>query len=543
MANRGARWTPEQEEWLLATIPKKGKPYCAEAMGRTRGGLEARLCVMAHRLMATDAIPLDDAAALTFTTPEALAKYIAQETTKKEEKLARQEARNQAKKETGAKKGKPKQKALHDLAVASSSGIGKDICLTEEQTAAVEAIRAQQSVFLTGQAGTGKSATLKHVLAMARESELEYGVTATTGCAAVLIGGSTIHSFLGIGLATQPAKELAKRVAYNMPAIATKLRALDLLIIDEVSMLSDKLFTKVSEYLSHLRRNPAPFGGITVLLTGDFFQLPPVEDEFAFHSPEWKRLNPKVIQLTCVFRQATDSNAVFRDILARARLGKITKDDMVVLTESMQTTFPEGFQPTRLFPHRSTVTKINTQCYAALLATNSAAECTYETRYNHTGMKPWADKADIPEKVVLMPGAQVMVTWNVNQEEGIVNGTRGVVIACLPDQVVIKTLDNMHVTIPMFQICSDDTGPSANSPNFVVTMPLTLAYAITHHKSQGATLDAVEMDLGDAIFEYGQAYVALSRARNLSSVRITALKKSSFAAHPEVLEFYELSNA
>jgi len=262
-----------------------------------------------------------------------------------------------------------------------------------------------------------------------------------------------------------------------------------------------------------------------------------------FISPEWKRLNPKVIQLTCVFRQATDSNAVFRDILARARLGKITKDDMVVLTESMQTTFPEGFQPTRLFPHRSTVTKINTQCYAALLATNSAAECTYETRYNHTGMKPWADKADIPEKVVLMPGAQVMVTWNVNQEEGIVNGTRGVVIACLPDQVVIKTLDNMHVTIPMFQICSDDTGPSANSPNFVVTMPLTLAYAITHHKSQGATLDAVEMDLGDAIFEYGQAYVALSRARNLSSVRITALKKSSFAAHPEVLEFYELSNA
>jgi ATP-dependent DNA helicase PIF1 len=531
MANRGARWTPEQEAWLLTALPKKGVQFCAAAMDRTVGAVEARQCVMAQRRMNDTQCSVEAAAAQCFITPAKVTNF-----------LVKEDARRAQRVRTALASVQPSQ-VSESTAEASVATARPALQLTGEQLAAAAAIRARESIFLTGQAGTGKSATLRHIIQMAEVRGMRYGVTATTGCAAVLVGGSTIHSFLGIGLATQSAKDLARRVAYKMPKMAQRLRELDFLIIDEVSMLSDALFTKISEYLSCIRQDAAPFGGLTVLLSGDFLQLPPVEGDFAFRSSEWQRLNPKIIQLTNVFRQADDannSNGLFREILARARIGKLTASDVTRLARCKHTTFPPDFQPTRLYPRRVTVAEINQKCYAELRAASPGAERIYETVYNHTGMKAWADKADIPPQVGLLPGAQVMVTWNLNPEAGIVNGTRGVVIECQPKQVVIKTLHNARVTIPLFRVSADEEGgPGAqDSPNFVQTMPLTLAYAITHHKSQGATLDVVEMDLGDAIFEYGQAYVALSRARSLDSVRITSLKKSSFAAHPEVLKFY-----
>lgn len=406
--------------------------------------------------------------------------------------------------------------------------------LSEEQRAVVQAVRDKRNVLLTGPAGTGKSVTLQAVVAEANEKNLAIGVTATTGAASVLIGGRTLHSFLGIGLATKDPKFLAEWLQVKFPAKAELLKALVFLIIDEVSMMSDELFDYISAFLKALRNDDAPFGGVQLLLAGDFAQLKPVKGGYAFQSKEWDRCDFKVVVLTTIFRQHGD--VAFAEMLQRLRAGKCSREDFATLKTRVGAALSKNVEPTRLYSLNADVDRINTAAFEKLLKKERAV--TYATLFkdNREESKRWAATCGIPEQVVLCKNAQVVVTWNVNPDEGVINGSRGRIVQMDAAQVVLELVDGRRVHVGYHEV-SQALDNKSVSARF---MPLKLAYALSIHKSQGMTLDCVEMDLGDSIFEYGQAYVALSRARTLDSVRIVGLSKRAFRTHPLVLKFYQV---
>lgn len=412
--------------------------------------------------------------------------------------------------------------------------LSKNFELSKEQREVLQAFRAKQNVLLTGPAGTGKSVTLQAIVADAKERNLAYAVTATTGAAAVLIGGRTLHSFLGIGLATKDPGFLAEWLKVKFPAKAAILCALGALIIDEVSMMSDELFEYISTFLKVLRNNAEPFGGLQLLLSGDFAQLKPVKGGYAFESKEWERCKFNVVLLTKIFRQHGDT--AFAEMLQRLRMGKCSREDFATLKNRLGARLSNHIQPTKLYSLNADVDRINAQAFEKLLKTEQAV--TYPTQYGKDrkeDSKRWAATCGIPEQVVLCKNAQVVVTWNVNPDEGVINGSRGRITHIDANHVVLELVTGKSIEIGYHEVSQTFEDKKTASARF---MPLKLAYALSIHKSQGMTLDCVEMDLGDSIFEYGQAYVALSRARALESVCIVGLSKRAFRTHPLVLKFY-----
>jgi len=411
----------------------------------------------------------------------------------------------------------------------------KEIKLNVEQQLALDEFKTGKNIFLTGPAGTGKSVTLKKIIEHSESSALKYGVTATTGTAAFLIGGKTLHSYLGLGLAKESAEEIFKFVRYKLKHVADKIRALNVLIIDEISMLDKELLEKISAYLCLLRRNSVPFGGIQIVLTGDFCQLEPVNGEYCFLSDLWKTINLKTIYLHKLVRQ--DGDTEFQKMLSKLRYGRCTEKIYQRLLSLKNTEFGD-VKPTKLYPKNINVDKINTQEYNKLI--ESGAKMIKYTAVLPTKAKDkekatkWINSLELPESVEICVGAQVVLLVNLDQDNGLVNGTRGVVIDVLSKSVLIKRVNNTICEIPLYK-----TTNSEDDSLSVSYMPLKLAYALTIHRSQGMTLDAVEIDIGSNIFAAGQAYTALSRAQNLKSVRIVAVAKNSFIVNPKVLEFYE----
>jgi ATP-dependent DNA helicase PIF1 len=408
--------------------------------------------------------------------------------------------------------------------------------MNAEQLLALNAVKRRQSIFLSGSAGTGKSFTLGEIIRWAHSEKLEIGVTASTGCAAYLIRGRTIHSYLGIGLAKKTARELAEYVKSKKPFIVAKIKGLDILVIDEISMISSELMDKISEFLSIITGNPKPFGGIQIVLTGDFAQLKSVDGKYCFHSAEWKRANIENVVLTQIMRQ--DKDEVFKRMLEELRWGLCTKESLKLLRSLKHTVFKNGIIPTILYSTNIDVDTVNQRKYTDLLE-NGARQQSYKTTYSSSyASKSWASSIKIPEKTDVCVGAQVVLTWNVSQDDGLINGSRGVVTALTPKGPQVKFVSGLEVVIEPVKILQDE-----DVDTWVSFIPLKLAYALTIHKSQGMTLDAVIIDLGDSIFEYGQAYTALSRARSLDSIRIISVKRESFKTHKEVVEFYGVNKA
>jgi ATP-dependent DNA helicase PIF1 len=407
--------------------------------------------------------------------------------------------------------------------------------LCQDQREVIKAFRDKRNVLLTGPAGTGKSVTLQAVVAEAKAQKIAYGITATTGAASVLIGGRTLHSFLGIGLATKDPKYLAEWIQIKYPAKAETLKALCFLIIDEVSMMSDELFDYISAFLKALRNNNAPFGGVKLLLSGDFAQLKSVKGGYAFQSKEWDRCDFKVVVLTTIFRQHGDT--AFTEMLQRLRIGKCSNEDYATLKTRMDAALSKHVEPTRLYSLNADVERINATAFQKLLKTEKAIIFTTQFKDNKEESKRWAAASGIPESITLCNNAQVVVTCNVNPDEGVINGSRGRIVKLDEMHVVLELVNGSFATIGYHELSQKLGNERSVSARF---MPLKLAYALSIHKSQGMTLDCVEIDLGDSIFEYGQAYVALSRARSLDSVRIVKLSKRAFRTHPLVLQFYKV---
>ena len=411
--------------------------------------------------------------------------------------------------------------------------------LTEKQQKVVDLILKRENVMISGPGGTGKSFLIQHIVSL-KESLLSdksqiMGVTAMTGVAAVLINGTTLHSFLGIGLGEGSVSQLVDKIKINGKASCWKM--LQILIIDEVSMLSVELFDKLERIARIFRQNENSFGGIHLILSGDFLQLPCIGGEFCFKSAKWESCIPKVICFDEILRQ---TDPVFHEILNRARFGKTTKKDITDIKSKCLQKFPDhsdqefAIKPTMLLCKRADTDTINN---AELRKIKDV--CFY--KYEKTVV--WQDKIDqkilktlsyIPDSVTLCVGAQVMLTVNLKVDEHLVNGSRGVIVGFLDKTPIVQFVEK-QVAVDLFKYTIEKNNLLVVS---VSQIPLQLAYALTIHKIQGATLDCAYINF-TGVFAYGQGYVALSRVKNLKSLYVENIKISSFAAHPEALHFYE----
>lgn len=408
--------------------------------------------------------------------------------------------------------------------------------MNHEQQAAFQAVVDGKNIFLTGPAGTGKSYVINEIRRWAHAKEKQFTLTALTGCAAVLIDGKTLHSTLGLGLGDKPVEIIVQKMKRCNKTQYVKLQKLDLLVIDEVSMMSDELLEKVSAVLSLIKSNTNVFGGVQVVLAGDMCQLGPVSGKWCFLSPLWSELVEEMHVLKTVVRQSGDK--LFMQILHFLRKGKCTPKILDKLLTCRETQFVEGIKPTRLYPKRANVDKINQREYDTLVNAG-ALENVYVTRpvsANTTkgeAAMTWAKNVGISMHVKLCVGAQVVVTANIDQDTGVINGTRGVVID-VGVEPTIKLLDGRDILIKMRKTKDDSEKLE------VEYMPLKYAWCLTVHSAQGMTLDAAEIDLGDSIFAHGQAYTALSRVKNLKSVRIIGIDVDSFIIDPLVKKLYQL---
>ena len=403
--------------------------------------------------------------------------------------------------------------------------------MNTKQAEALAKIQNRQNVFLTGAAGTGKSFVIHKVIEWAKGLKMEVGVTASTGQAACLLRDRTVHSFLGIGLANKSVKTMIAELKKWKLDKFEDLQRLQLLIIDEISMINNELLDIISEYLSKIRENELAFGGCQIVLCGDFCQLPPVEGKYCFLAASWKAANINTVLLEELVRQ--DGDPLFQRILDKIRWGDCSNETLAILSIQQNKEFAYGIVPTKLYSINADVDRINQREYDALVA-GGAPTKIYKTLYSSGRIsKAWAESVKIPEAVELCMGAQIVVTWNVSFDDGIVNGTRGVVCGLNDKSVVIRLSNGKETTIDYIKmVCEFDETIK------VRYIPLKLAYAFSIHKSQGMTLDAVELDLGSTIFEYGQAYTALSRARSLDSIKISHVAAKSFKTHKIVKKLY-----
>jgi ATP-dependent DNA helicase PIF1 len=421
--------------------------------------------------------------------------------------------------------------------------------LNEKQKEALTAMIDGKNIFLTGKPGTGKS----YVIGIFRElfrNVKNIGLTSTTGISAILIGGSTLHSFLKIGLGQGSAEYLAEKILKNQKA-KTKWLNLDILIIDEVSMLSPELFTKLEEVARIVRRkNPKslltatgeekPFGGIQLILSGDFLQLPVVgSDMFCFETETWNKCIEKIVYLTDIIRQ-TDKE--FIEVLDDARYGKVTKKLIKMLSGRIGITLENeyGIKPTRVFTTNGDVDYLNEKELDKLAETEDFYQ--YDMKINfRTDIKDreyilekWRKSSPVPETLQLCKGAQVMLLVNLDTEGGLANGSRGVVTGFCDSIPVVKFLNGVETIIDIYNWEVEEDGKKQIT---ITQVPLKLAWSTTVHKIQGSTLDYAELDLGN-IFVYGQASVALSRVRTLKGLSISKINFDGIKAHPRALEFY-----
>lgn len=409
--------------------------------------------------------------------------------------------------------------------------------MNPEQKGAFDAVSEGKNIFLTGPAGTGKSYVINEIKQWAAKNNKNFAITALTGCAAVLINGKTLHSTLGLGLGDKPVDMIVHKMKRCNKAQYTRLQTLQMIVIDEVSMMSDELLEKASAVLSAIRQKPEPFGGVQVILAGDMCQLGPITGKFCFLSPIWNDLIQEMHVLKTIVRQSGDQ--LFLQILHYLRKGKCTKKILDKLLACQKVKFTEGIKPTRLYPRRANVEKINQQEYDALIEAG-ALENIYTTRatssipHKAEASMNWAKNTGIPLDIKLCVGAQVVVTSNLDQDSGIINGTRGIVTDVSSQGPTICLLDGRHITIAMKKT-KDDTEKLE-----VEYLPLKYAWCLTVHSAQGMTLDAAEIDLGPSIFAHGQAYTALSRVKSLKSVRIIKVDPSSFIIDQLVKKFYDL---
>lgn len=396
------------------------------------------------------------------------------------------------------------------------------------QDLALEVMLSGESVLLTGPAGAGKTHVLNRFIKLAKSAGKLVSVTATTGLAATHIGGNTIHSWAGIGIHDSLPNNFADHMAKGRREIIEKT---DVLIIDEISMLHDFRLDMVDEVCRSVRKKDEPFGGIQVILSGDFFQLPPVNrgdsraGTFVVGSAVWQELDPVVCYLAEQHRQ--DDEALL-EILNALRSGDIRRHHAQQLLDRIDIEPPEDTVLTELHTVNIDVDRINETHLDRL----DGDELIYTQ--TTTGSANYVETLQrsvlAPSNLRLKKGAYVMAVKN-SLDRKYANGSLGVVSEFEPvtEYPIVEFLNGRTVVMsPETWELRDGDKKRAS----ISQIPLRLAWAITVHKSQGMTLDAARIDLRKAFVE-GMGYVALSRVKNLSNLYLTGINQMALRASEE----------
>lgn len=396
------------------------------------------------------------------------------------------------------------------------------------QETALNIMKRGEDVFLTGGPGSGKTHTLNQFISFLNEHNINAALTAPTGIAASHIGGVTLHSFFGLGrrdsLSQYDIEELLeKKYLYD------RMKDLSVLIIDEVSMLSPAIFESIDRILRAFKQTPEAFGGVQLILTGDFFQLPPVSQQsegttFIFQTKLWQELNLHICYLNGSYRHTDDT---LLSILNEIRNMEVSEKTM----ELLRTRYAPSTKAhvTKLYTHNANVDSINKQMLQELEGEKKVFEAFSK------GAKNWVEKifkgSLLEEQIELKVGALVIFIKN-NYDEDYINGTLGTVVGFSDlGYPVVETYDGREITVSPISFGYHDNDGKLKAE--VRQVPLRLAWAITIHKSQGMTLDQAEIDLSQA-FEAGQGYVALSRLSSLDGLHLRGLNDMALSVHPLV---------
>uniref|UniRef100_A0A671KZQ7 ATP-dependent DNA helicase PIF1 n=1 Tax=Sinocyclocheilus anshuiensis TaxID=1608454 RepID=A0A671KZQ7_9TELE len=406
--------------------------------------------------------------------------------------------------------------------------------LSKEQTAVLNAVLSGKNVFFTGSAGTGKSFLLKRIIGSLPPKSTY--ATASTGVAACHIGGTTLHSFAGVGSGSAPLEqciELAQR-----PGVLQHWTSCKHLVIDEISMVEAEFFDKLEAVARSIRRSTEPFGGIQLIVCGDFLQLPPVtkgkdKANFCFQSRSWRKCIHMNMELTEVRRQ---TDKAFISLLQAVRVGRVTEEVTAQLLRSANHSIErDGILATRLCTHKDDVELTNENKLKQLPGVMRVFEAVDSDPMLFRTIDA---QSPVSRFLQLKVGAQVMLTKNLDVQRGLVNGARGVVVDFQPGN---QGLPRVRFLCGAVEVIKRERWMFKASGGLYLSrqqLPLKLAWAISIHKSQGMTLDCVEISLA-RVFESGQAYVALSRARSLEGLRVMDFDPRVVQANQDVLLFYK----
>lgn len=399
------------------------------------------------------------------------------------------------------------------------------------QNEALTIMKMGYNVYLTGEAGTGKTFVLNRYIKFLKDKQIKAGITASTGIAATHIDGVTIDSWSGLGIKddvnSQDLKELS-----NKYHLKKRLQTVKVLIIDEISMIHGVRFDAIDKILRFLRNINLPFGGLQVILSGDLFQLPPVVSDrkninFIFKSKTWTALDLRICYLDTPQRH---KDREFLTILNNIRHNKVDDKTLTILKDAANKTFNKNFIATKLYTHNIDVDSINQK---ELDKISGEPHVYFMSSVGPEALVTMMKRTCLaPERLELKKNALVMFVRN-NYDKGYVNGTLGKVAGFDRNlDPVVETLSRQKITATpaCWTIMEDDKIIAQLTQH-----PLRLAWAITVHKSQGMTLDAAEIDLSKSFVE-GMGYVALSRVKSLSGLKLIGFNQMALRVNPEIAQ-------
>lgn len=418
------------------------------------------------------------------------------------------------------------------------------------QGEALNILKTGANVFLTGEPGAGKTHTVNAYVAYLRACDVEPAITASTGIAATHIGGMTIHSWSGIGIRTKLDKYDLDKIA-SSEYIVKRVHRTRVLIIDEISMLSPNMLDMIDLVCREIKQNNDAFGGIQIILVGDFFQLPPIVKRdygtsgkgvkqtslisevgpigtFAYDAGAWERARPIVCYLSEQHRQ---DDADFLSVLSGIRANNVSREHFNHINARQIDAEDMPANITKLFSHNVNVDEVNNNELAKI--ETETKKFIMSAKGSETIVAALKKGCLSPENLELKIGAVVMCTKN-NPKERFVNGTLGTVAGFeeFTGQPIIKTRNGRNIAIAPMDWTVEENGKIRAQ---ITQIPLRLAWAMTVHKSQGMSMDAAVMDLSQ-VFEFGQGYVALSRVRRLSGLYLLGINEHAFKVSPEVLK-------
>ncbi|MBY0538074.1 AAA family ATPase [Patescibacteria group bacterium] len=398
------------------------------------------------------------------------------------------------------------------------------------QMRALDILKTGANVFLTGEPGSGKTYVINQYIAWLEAAGLHVAVTASTGIAATHIGGMTIHAWSGVG-ARDTINQYDLDQIMTREKVVKRIKKAQVLIIDEISMIDGTMLDMVDVIARTARGRGDAFGGLQVIFVGDFFQLPPVTKmgnmmRYGFESRAWENARPLVCYLSDQFRQEDEQ---LLSLLNSIRRNEIEDDHYTLLNEQTDIAY-ENIEPTRLYTHNADVDLVNNTKLAAL--TGKPKTFKMAGRGSKPLLEGLIKNCLSPDTLILKEDAMVMCTKN-NFEAGYVNGTLAKVVdfereTGLP---IIETTEGKRIVMTTTTWDMIEDGKTLAQ---IEQVPLRLAWAITVHKSQGMSLDAVEVDLSKA-FVFGQGYVALSRVRTLAGLKVLGLSVNALQVDPKIV--------